>query len=69
MDITSLTHAVSVTNTKADCLSFLGFDHSTRNYRLMSDTIRKNNIDISHFRGIKATDYIAVYGRAILDQN
>lgn len=59
MNIHSLTHAVSVTNTKADCLDFLGLDHSTRNYRLMSDAIKKHGIDTSHFVGIKASEYVA----------
>lgn len=59
MNIHSLTHAVSVTNTKADCLDFLGLDHSTWNYRRMSDAIKKHGIDTSHFVGIKATDYVA----------
>lgn len=57
MNIDSLTHAVSVTNTKADCLNFLGLEQSTRNFQLMSNAIKKHGIDTSHFVGIKASEY------------
>lgn len=57
MNIQSLTYAVSVTNTKADCLDFLGLDHSTQNFQLMSNAIKKHGIDTRHFVGIKASEY------------
>jgi hypothetical protein len=42
---------------KMEVLSKLGYEDKMRNYIDLTNIIKKNNIDISHFIGIKATEY------------
>lgn len=58
MNINALLHAVSVSTNKPDCLTAMGLEHSSANFIAMTKTMQKNDIDISHFRGIKASEYV-----------
>jgi hypothetical protein len=68
MNIHTITHAVSVSISKADCLDSLGLEHTNHNYRMLNDTIKKNGINTSHFKGIKASEYIALYVKGVDNQ-
>lgn len=58
MNIDSVVYAVSVSTNKPDCLTAMGVAHTNSNFVELSNVIRKNDIDTSHFRGIKASDYV-----------
>ena len=50
--------ALALSLTKAECLSRMGLEHTTRNYRMLADVIRQNGLNTSHLQGIKATIYV-----------
>lgn len=53
---------VSLSQTKAECIERLGLSHTTRNYRILTEMIKRNKIDARHLKGIKVTDWVATYG-------
>lgn len=58
MNVTYVQNVLSVSLTKAECLSRMGLEHTTLNYRMLADVIRQNGLNTSHLQGIKATIYV-----------
>lgn len=57
MNSESVSAVVPGSLSKMEVLAKLGYDDNIRNYIDLTSIIKKSNIDISHFIGIKATEF------------
>lgn len=57
MNSESVSAVVPGSLSKMEVLAKLGYDDSLKNYIKLTDVVKRNNIDISHFIGIKATEF------------